>query len=98
RLVVTSTLSPGESVGNVHGKSVVQSPELLLNEKPAGIGLVSCTFVAASGPLLLTVVVYENSLPGRAPRGCTLILVPRSALPPTGCRRGPPHHPRRRRT
>ncbi len=54
---MTATLSPEASVGNVHGKPVVQSPALLLNEKPAGTGLVSYTFVAASGPLFVSIVV-----------------------------------------
>jgi hypothetical protein len=60
---------PGATVPSAHGNAVVQSPLVLTNVRPVGVGSDTETPVALDGPLFVSVMVYVTFVPGSTEGG-----------------------------
>ena len=74
---------PEFSVPRAHGYGVAHAPLLETKFRPAGVGSVTKTFPALSGPLFVTVTEYVTFVPGVNDAG-PLFVIERSALAVTG--------------
>src|SRR5690606_13288136 len=68
-------VSPTTSVPSEQGNAVMQSPALETNTRPVGVGSVTVTLLAATGPALATTMVNTTCSPGAVAAGPVLLML-----------------------